>query len=88
MSAERALARALDGSCQVPLAAYCTEEAGLLTLRGLVGHPDLPAFFCRPSLASTVMPIKLACAGAKAVDHPGIELIQSFLVEQPTQMSV
>lgn len=40
VTAERALARALGGSCQVPLAAYCTEENGLLTLRGLVGHPD------------------------------------------------
>ena len=40
VAAERALARALGGSCQVPLAAYCTEEDGLLTLRGLVGHPD------------------------------------------------
>ncbi|HFA1980480.1 TPA: hydroxymethylbilane synthase, partial [Neisseria gonorrhoeae] len=40
VTAERALARALGGSCQVPLAAYCTEENGLLILRGLVGHPD------------------------------------------------
>lgn len=40
VTAERALARALDGSCQVPLAAYATEENGTLTLRGLVGHPD------------------------------------------------
>ncbi len=39
VTAERALARALGGSCQVPLAAYCTKENGLLTLRGLVGHP-------------------------------------------------
>lgn len=41
VTAERALARALGGSCQVPLAAYCTgDDAGLLTLRGLVAHPD------------------------------------------------
>ncbi len=40
VTAERALARALDGSCQVPLAAYATQEHGLLTLRGLVGDPD------------------------------------------------
>ena len=38
VTAERALARALGGSCQVPLAAYCTEENGLLTLRG--GRPS------------------------------------------------
>lgn len=41
VTAERALARALGGSCQVPLAAYCTaDDAGLLTLNGLVAHPD------------------------------------------------
>ncbi len=38
--AERALARALGGSCQVPLAAHATEEDGILTLRGLVAYPD------------------------------------------------
>lgn len=41
VTAERALARALGGSCQVPLAAYCTaDDHGLLTLHGLVAHPD------------------------------------------------
>lgn len=41
VTAERALARALGGSCQVPLAAYCTgDDTGLLTLNGLVAHPD------------------------------------------------
>ncbi|MDO4696757.1 MAG: hydroxymethylbilane synthase [Neisseria sp.] len=40
VTAERALARTLGGSCQVPLAAYCVEEDGLLKLRGRVGHPD------------------------------------------------
>ncbi|MDO4434140.1 MAG: hydroxymethylbilane synthase [Alysiella sp.] len=41
VTAERALARALGGSCQVPLAAYCTaDEHGLLTLHGLVAHSD------------------------------------------------
>ncbi len=40
VEAERALARALDGSCQVPLAAYATAADGVLTLRGLVGSPD------------------------------------------------
>ena len=41
VTAERALARALGGSCQVPLAAYCTaDDNGVLTLHGLVAHPD------------------------------------------------
>lgn len=38
--AERAVSRALGGSCQVPLAAYATESDGLLDLRALVAEPD------------------------------------------------
>ncbi|MGA0004632.1 MAG: hydroxymethylbilane synthase, partial [Burkholderiaceae bacterium] len=39
--AERAVSRALGGSCQVPLAAYCTREAdGQLRLRARLGMPD------------------------------------------------
>ncbi|WP_038329992.1 hydroxymethylbilane synthase [Kingella kingae] len=41
VTAERALTCALGGSCQVPLAAYCTaDDNGVLTLHGLVAHPD------------------------------------------------
>jgi hydroxymethylbilane synthase len=38
--AERALSRALSGSCQVPLAAYATIERNRLRLRALVALPD------------------------------------------------
>lgn len=38
--AERAVSRALGGSCQVPLAAYATLEADRLRLRGLLAMPD------------------------------------------------
>lgn len=40
VTAERTLARVLCGSCQVPLAAYCTEKSGMLELRGLVASAD------------------------------------------------
>lgn len=40
VTAERALARALGGSCQVPLAAYAVTEGANLFLRGLVASPD------------------------------------------------
>jgi len=40
LSAERAFARALDGSCHSPIAAHATLAAGSLTLRGFVGAPD------------------------------------------------
>ena len=38
--AERAVARALSGSCTVPLAAYGEIAAGTMRLRGYVGAPD------------------------------------------------
>jgi hydroxymethylbilane synthase len=38
--AERAVSRALGGSCQLPLAAYASASGSTLELRGLVAHPD------------------------------------------------
>lgn len=38
--AERALSRALSGSCQLPLGGYAQVEGGELRLRGLVASPD------------------------------------------------
>ena len=38
--AERALSRALSGSCQLPLGAYAVMEAGKLRLRAFVSTPD------------------------------------------------
>ena len=38
--AERALSRALGGSCQLPLGAFATLEDDLLQLQGLLAHPD------------------------------------------------
>jgi hydroxymethylbilane synthase len=38
--AERAVSRALAGSCQVPLAAHAVAEGNVLWLRGLVATPD------------------------------------------------
>ena len=40
VSAERAVSRALGGSCRVPLAAYCVTEGGTLRLRALVASHD------------------------------------------------
>ena len=38
--AERAMSRALSGSCQLPLAAYAVAEGAEIRLRGLVATPD------------------------------------------------
>jgi len=39
-TAERAIARVLDASCQSPVAAYATVSNGALALTALVAHPD------------------------------------------------
>ncbi len=45
VAAERAFARRLGGSCEVPIAAYATIEGGSLWLRGLVAEPDGSAIY-------------------------------------------
>jgi hydroxymethylbilane synthase len=40
VSAERTFLHKLQGGCQVPIAAYATVDAGVITLTGLVGSPD------------------------------------------------
>ncbi len=82
VTAERALARALGGSCQVPLAAYCTEENGLLTLRGLVGHPDGSTILEAYAQAPADYADSLGRAVAKRLaDDGAVELIEAVLKE-------
>ncbi len=40
LTAERAFAQALGGSCHSPIAAHATLDGGVLALRGFVGAPD------------------------------------------------
>jgi len=40
VAAERAVSRALSGSCNVPLGAYAVARGGYLHLRAFVGAPD------------------------------------------------
>jgi len=40
VAAERAMTRHLQGSCQVPIAAFCLETEQGLHLQGLVGDAD------------------------------------------------
>ena len=83
VTAERSLARALGGSCQVPLAAFCEENNGLLTLRGLVGHPDGSVLIQAKAEAPTDYADALGRAVAKKLADDGAEeLIQAVLVEQ------
>ena len=83
VTAERALARALGGSCQVPLAAYCVMEDGLLTLNGLVGHPDGSVIIEASAQAPAAYADALGRAVAKHLADDGAEeLIAAVLAEQ------
>ncbi len=83
VTAERALARALGGSCQVPLAAYCTgDDNGLLTLHGLVGHPDGSHTLTASAQAPAPYADALGRAVAKKLaDDGATELIAAVLAE-------
>lgn len=83
VTAERALARALGGSCQVPLAAYCTEENGLLSLQGLVGHPDGSLTFNAQAQAPVAYADALGRAVAELLIKDGaLDLINAILHEE------
>jgi hydroxymethylbilane synthase len=83
VTAERALARVLGGSCQVPLAAYCVMEDGLLTLNGLVGHPDGSVIIEASAQAPAAYADALGRAVAKRLADDGAEeLIAAVLAEQ------
>ena len=74
VTAERALARTLGGSCQVPLAAYCTaDDNGLLTLNGLVAHPDGSVMLTAQAQAPAEYADALGRAVAKKLADDGAE---------------
>ena len=82
VTAERALARALNGSCQVPLAAYATEEDGVLTLNGLVAHPDGSVVLTAQAQAPVAYADGLGRAVAKKLADDGAHtLIQAVLAQ-------
>lgn len=81
VTAERALARALGGSCQVPLAAYCTaDDAGILTLNGLVAHSDGSVVLMAQAQAPAQYADALGRAVAKKLADDGAnEIIEAVL---------
>lgn len=83
VTAERALARSLGGSCQIPLAAYCTaDEQGLLTLNGLVAHPDGSVVLTAQAQAPANYADALGRAVAKKLaDDGAMEVITAVLSE-------
>jgi hydroxymethylbilane synthase len=68
--AERAVSRALGGSCSMPLAAHATIEGGSLTLKALIGHPEDAAH-----------PLVQAEARAEVADVAGAEALGEAVAE-------
>lgn len=69
----------------MPLAAYCTESEGLLTLHGLVGHPDGSVMLQASAQAPLAYSDALGRAVAKKLADDGAqEVIEAVLAEQAT----
>jgi hydroxymethylbilane synthase len=75
--AERAVSRALAGSCVVPIGAYAEPGAGVLRLRGFVASPDgarmaraelaVPSAAADPEAAGRRLADQLVAAGAREI---------------------
>lgn len=81
--AERALARELGGSCQVPLAAYAVLEGDNLYLRGLVAYPDGSEVLTAQARAPRQYAESLGKAVAKLLAEDGaMDLIAEVLAQE------
>ncbi|BBF87697.1 MULTISPECIES: hydroxymethylbilane synthase [Aquitalea] len=83
VSAERALARELGGSCQVPLGAFATLTDDVLTLGGFVAHPDGSVMLTATASAPRQYADSLGRAVAKRLLDDGAKpLIDAVLKDQ------
>ena len=77
--AERALSRALAGSCQVPLGGFAEVEGNTLRLRGFVASPDGQRMARAELRGSTTDPEALGNAVAQALRAQGADEILAAL---------
>ena len=73
--AERAVSRALAGSCEVPLAAYCVVEGGALWLRARVAMPDGSRIAAAEVRGNVAQPEALAADCVEALRADGAQAI-------------
>jgi hydroxymethylbilane synthase len=73
--AERALSRALGGSCQVPLGAYAQGENGTLHLRGFVATADARRFVAAQASGPAHLPEQLGEKLAAVLRSQGADAI-------------
>jgi len=74
VQAERAVSRALGGSCSMPLAAFAHWEGDLLVLRAALGHPERTE---SPLLRSRVQGAVADDASARALGTEAAELLRA-----------
>ena len=77
--AERALSRALAGSCQVPLGGFAEIVGNVLHLRGFVGHPDGTRMAHAELSGTTTDPEALGNAVAQSLRAQGADEILAAL---------
>lgn len=77
--AERAVSRALSGSCQLPLAAYATAAGAEIRLRGLVAMPDGTRVVRAERRGSAAAPEELGAALADSLRALGADAILAAL---------
>lgn len=82
VTAERALNRALQGGCQVPIAGYATLADNILTLRGMVGKPDGTLILDGLVQGPAAQPEKLGEQLAEELRGKGAEAILKEVYQQ------
>lgn len=84
--AERAVSRALGGSCQVPLAAYATLDGDELTLSGLVAEPDGSTVYRAQIHGPANNAEELGLSLAEDLKRQGAQaILDRLLTEQPAE---
>jgi hydroxymethylbilane synthase len=78
--AERAVSRALGGSCQLPLAAYASVIGSTLELRGLVANPDGKTMVRAAVSGPSAMPEELGARLAGELRAQGADRILAALL--------
>lgn len=73
--AERSVSRALAGSCEVPLAAYCVLDGGALWLRARVAMPDGSRIAMAEARGNIAQPDELAAVCVEALLADGAQAI-------------
>ena len=80
VKAERAFLHALEGGCQVPIAAYARKEAEFIQLTGLVAEPDGTIVICETMKGSE--PFELGKSLAERLMELGAKTILDRVKEE------